>query len=102
MYNFAEDSSYITTAKNAGLTVTNQFVEVCNKLAGKDGVKYFLYTEEEGATEGQKGLVELSYYQYWQANYEVVNEQANNYNVNDKYWLFARIGEIIPPCGVPL
>lgn len=93
VYNFAEDSKYITAARNAGNTITNQFAEVCNKLAGKDGVKYFLYTEEEGATEGQKGLVELSYYQYWQANYEVVNEQANNYNVNDKYWLFARIGE---------
>ncbi len=93
VYNFAEDSSFITDAKNNRKPVTNQFVEVCNKLTEVDGVKYFLYTEEEGATEGQKGLVELSYYQYWQANYEVVNEQANNYNVNDKYWLFARIGE---------
>ena len=96
VYNFAEDSNDITTARNAGNPITNQFAEVCNKLAGKNGVKYFLYTEEEGTTEGQKGLVELSYYQYWQANYaeyEVVNEQANEYNVNDKYWLFAKIGE---------
>ncbi len=56
VYNFAEDSSYIAEARKAGNPITNQFAEVCNKLAEKDGVKYFLYTE--GATEGQKGLVE--------------------------------------------
>ena len=103
VYNFAEDSSFITDAKNNGKHVTNQFVEVCNKLTAVDGVKYFLYgtekvyNETNGTYENQAKLVELSYYQYWLANYaevEVVNEETIEYAIIDDHWLFEEVDAI--------
>ena len=43
VYNWTVDSSHIADAKNAGLTITNQFVEVLDKLGDKDGVKFYKY-----------------------------------------------------------
>ncbi len=87
VYNFAEDSSYITTAKNDGNLITNQFAEVCNKLANLEDVKYFLYVTEEvynektEAYENKKVLVELTFYN----SYDSISG-----NISEIYWLFKR------------
>ena len=47
VYNWTFDSKYISEAKTAGLTVTDQFLEVVAKLADKKGVKFYEYNGTE-------------------------------------------------------
>ncbi len=56
VYNWTEKSSYIAEAESAGLTITDQFVEATQKLADKDGVKFYEYNGTE--------VKEMSVYTY--------------------------------------
>lgn len=47
VYNWTVKSSYIAEAEKAGLTITDQFVEATQKLADKDGVKFYEYNGTE-------------------------------------------------------
>lgn len=56
VYNWTFDSKYISEAKTAGLTITDQFVEATQKLADKDGVNFYEYNGTE--------IKEMSVYTY--------------------------------------